>query len=202
MIVLGLTGGIGSGKSTVSGMLSERGAVVVDADAVARQVVEPGGPAYGAVVDRFGPAVVRPDRTLDRERLAELVFADPRAREDLNAIVHPAVRAVMAERVRDVSERARVVVLDIPLLVESRDSYPGLVGVVVVDCPVETAVRRLVEQRGMGEEAARARVSAQASRDQRLADADFVIDNSGSLEQLRAEVERCWGWIEGLLAPA
>ncbi|MDP8992625.1 MAG: dephospho-CoA kinase [Actinomycetota bacterium] len=198
MVVVGLTGGIGSGKSTVAAMLARRGAAVVDADVVAHEVVEPGGPAYGPVVDRFGPAVVRPDGSIDRERLAALVFADPGALSDLNAIVHPAVRAVMAERVEEMADQDRVVVLDIPLLVESRRSYPDLAGVVVVDCPVETAVWRLVEQRGMDEEAARVRLSAQASREERLAEADFVIDNAGPLDHLEAEVERCWAWIEGL----
>lgn len=189
---------MGSGKSTVSGMLSERGALVVDADVVARQVVEPGGPAYQPVVDRFGPEVLGPDGALDRQRLAEVVFADAGARADLNAIVHPAVRAVMAERVANADPHAGVVVLDIPLLVESGRSYPDLAGVVVVDCPVDVAVRRVVEQRGMSEDDVRARTSAQASREERLAQADFVIDNSGSLDHLAAEVQRCWAWIEGL----
>ena len=198
MVVVGLTGGIGAGKSTASGMLSERGALVVDADVVARQVVEPGGPAYQPVVDRFGTEVLGRDGALDRQRLADVVFADPGARADLNAIVHPAVRAVMAERVADADPGVEVVVLDIPLLVESRRSYPELAGVIVVDCPVDVAVRRVVAQRGMSEEAVRARISAQASRDQRLAGADYVIDNSGSLDHLAAEVERCWAWIQGL----
>ncbi len=197
-MVVGLTGGIGSGKSTVSAMLSERSALVVDADVVARQVVEPGGPAYQAVVDRFGPEVLGGDGALDRQRLADVVFADPGALSHLNAIVHPAVRAVMAELVAKAEPDAAVVVLDIPLLVESRRSYPDLAGVVVVDCPVDVAVRRVVAQRGMNEEAVRARISAQASREERLAQADFVIDNSGSLDHLAGEVERCWAWIEGL----
>ena len=198
MVVVGLTGGIGAGKSTASGMLSERGALVVDADVVPRQVMEPGGPAYQPVVDRFGTEVLGRDGALDRQRLADVVFADPGARADLNAIVHPAVRAVMAERVADADPGVEVVVLDIPLLVESRRSYPELAGVIVVDCPVDVAVRRVVAQRGMSEEAVRARISAQASRDQRLARADYVIDNSGSLDHLAAEVERCWAWIQGL----
>ena len=201
MIVVGLTGGMGSGKSTVSAMLGERGAFVVDADALAREVVEPGGPAYRPVVERFGPTVVRADGSLDRERLAEVVFGDQSALSDLNAIVHPAVRSVMEERVGEVAGDDSVVVLDIPLLVESRQSYPGLAGVVVVDCPVDVAVQRLVERRGMSEEAVRARISVQASREERLAEADFVIDNSGPLESLGTEVDRCWRWIEALAAP-
>ena len=198
MVVVGLTGGIGAGKSTASGMLSERGALVVDADVVARQVMEPGGPAYQPVVDRFGTEVLGRDGALDRQRLADVVFADPGARADLNAFVHPAVRAVMAERVAAAAPGVEVVVLATPLLVESRRSYPELAGVIVMDCPVDVAVRRVVAQRGMSEEAVRARISAQASRDQRLAGADYVIDNSGSLDHLAAEVERCWAWIQGL----
>ena len=200
MVVVGLTGGIGAGKSTVSAMLADRGAVVVDADVVAREVVVPGGPAYDAVVDRFGPGVVAADGTLDRAGLAQVVFADGAARADLEAIVHPAVKAAMDERVAAEAGSGHVVVLDIPLLVESRAERHGLAGVVVVDCPVETAVRRLVERRGLAEDDARARVAAQASRAERLARADFVIDNAGDLTHLAAEVERCWAWIEGLRA--
>ncbi len=199
MLVVGLTGGIGSGKSTVSAMLAGRGAVVVDADAISRQVVEPGAPAYRAVVERFGPDVVRADGTLHRGRLADIVFADDGARADLNAIVHPAVRASMAERVAAAAGApGRPVVLVIPLLVESDTDGLPLDGVVVVDCPVDVALDRLVRQRGMDEDDARARVAAQADREERLGRADFVIDNSGSRQQLHREVERCWRWIEGL----
>jgi dephospho-CoA kinase len=202
LVVVGLTGGLASGKSTVSRMLAERGALVIDADALARQVVEPGGPAYDPLVERFGSEVLHPDGTLDRGRLAQVVFADAEALAELNAIVHPAVRAVMTERVVQAADEAgdgtRVVVLDIPLLVESRASYDDLAGVVVVDCPVDVAVRRAMEQRGMSEEDVRARMAAQASREERLAEADFVIDNSASLDHLAAEVDRCWAWIGGL----
>ncbi len=192
---------MGSGKSTVAGMLAEHGAAVIDADAVAHEVMEPGGRAYEAVVSRFGPAVLDHDGRVDRPKLAELVFADTSALGDLNAIVHPAVREVMAERTRAQAEAStdQVVVLEIPLLVESGAARPGLAGVIVVDCPVEVAVRRVVERRGMDEESVRARIAAQATREQRLARADFVVDNSGSAERLAAEVDRCWRWIEGLL---
>ncbi|HEX2038334.1 MAG TPA: dephospho-CoA kinase [Acidimicrobiales bacterium] len=191
MVVIGLTGGIGSGKSTVAGLLAERGAVIVDADGIAREVVEPGGPAHDAVVARFG--------TTDRPTIASVVFADPQARADLNAIVHPAVGFEIARRLAEHADTDRVVVLDLPLLVETggRDRYP-VAGVVVVDAPVEVAVARLVEQRGMDEADARARVAAQATRGERLAAADFVIDNSGSLAGLREEVERCWSWMRSL----
>ncbi len=198
MVLVGLTGGIGSGKSTVAAMLRQRGAVVVDADAVAHQVMEPGAAAYQAVVDRFGPDVVGPDGAIDRPRLAAVVFNDPDALADLNAIVHPAVREVMAERAQAEAGTDHVVVLEIPLLVESGTSRPGMAGVMVVDCPLDVAVQRLMEQRGMDEEAVRARMAAQATREERLAAADLVIDNSGTPEQLATEVDRAWRWIESL----
>ena len=198
MLVVGLTGGIGSGKSTVSALLAERGAVVLDADVFARQVVEPGAPAHAAVVERFGPGVLLADGRIDRPALAEVVFADPQARAELNAIIHPAVRDAMGRRLAEEAGSGddRIVVLDIPLLVESgRD---GMAGVIVVDCPEDVAVRRLVERRGMAEEDARRRVEAQADRPTRLARANLVIDNSGSMEHLEAEVKRAWARITEL----
>ena len=198
MLVVGLTGGIGSGKSTVADLLIQRGAVLIDADRIAREVVEPGGRAYEGVVDRFGPGVVQADGTIDRPALAAIVFHDEQARRDLNALTHPAVGAVMAERMAAEAATDHVVILDIPLLAEGgRDRY-GLAGVLVVDTPVETAVARLVEQRQMDEADARARIAAQATREERRAIADVVIDNSGSLEDLKAEVDRAWAWIETL----
>src|SRR5205085_855298 len=149
--------GIGSGKSTVSAMLARRGAVILDADVIAREVVEPGGPAYAGVVERFGSAIVAADGTIDRPALAAIVFNDDDARRDLNRLTHPAVGKVMAERLAEQAASGNVVVLDIPLLAEGgRDRY-GLSGVIVVDAPVDLAVRRLVEQRGMSEADARAR---------------------------------------------
>lgn len=199
-MVLGLTGGIGSGKSTVARLLAERGAVIVDADAVARAVVAPGGGAHQAVVERFGPAVVGGDGGLDRQALAALVFGDDQARAELNGIVHPAVRTVMLERVAaaGAADPGAVVVLDVPLLAEvGRDRYP-LAGVLVVDVPVDVALARLVADRGFTEADARARVAAQATREQRRAIADVVLDNSGDLDHLRAEVDRAWEWIQQL----
>lgn len=201
MVVIGLTGGIGSGKSTVARLLAERGAVVVDADLLAREVVAPGGPAHDAVVQQFGAGVVTADGAIDRTALAALVFGDEEARIALNRIVHPAVGEEVLARVAatGAADPDAIVVLDVPLLAEvGRDRYP-VAGVIVVDAPVETAVARLVAGRGFSEEDARARVAAQASRDERRAIADLVLDNSGDLEHLRAEVDRAWRWIGGLV---
>ena len=202
--MVGLTGGIGSGKSTVSGLLEERGAVIVDADRIAREVVAPGGPAYQPVVDRFGPGVVGADGAIDRPALAKVVFADPAARADLEAITHPVVGAAMAERLTAEAGTDNVVVLDVPLLVEGgrgRAGLPhGVAAVVVVDAPPEVAVGRLVRDRGMKAADVEARMAAQATREERLALADVVIDNSRSPDELRGEVERAWAWIEELRA--
>jgi dephospho-CoA kinase len=211
MLVVGLTGGIGSGKSTVSSLLEERGAVVVDADRIAREVVAPGGPAHQPVVERFGPGVVTADGTIDRPALAAVVFADPSARADLEAITHPVVGATMAERLTAQAGTDRVVVLDVPLLVESgrrgsggatsgaRENLPhGVAAVLVVDTPPEIAVSRLVRDRGMKPAEVEARMAAQATREDRLALADVVIDNSGSTTDLVHEVDRAWAWIEDL----
>ena len=196
MLVVGLTGGIGSGKSTVSRLLSERGAVIVDADVAARKVVEPGGPAYQAVVDRFGPGILAPGGAIDRPALAAIVFTDPGARADLEAITHPAVGVLINEQLAAEAQTDHVVVLDVPLLVES--GRTDMAGIIVVDCPPEIAIRRLVEHRGMDEADARRRVAAQVSRDERLAHADLVIDNGGSLEALERQVDAAWAWIQGL----
>ncbi len=198
MLLLGLTGGIGSGKSTVSAMLAEREAVIVDADAIVRQIQRPGGPAFSPMVERFGPGIVAEDGTIDRPAVAALVFGDPSALRDLNAITHPLVGAEMAARMATEATTDHVVVLDIPLLAEGSGRRPGMAGVLVVDTPVEVAVHRLVSQRGLDEADARARVAAQASRQERRALADFVICNGGTLAQLAVEVDRAWAWIEGL----
>jgi dephospho-CoA kinase len=190
VLKVGLTGGIGSGKSEVSRRLVSLGAVLVDADAVAREVVEPGTPGLAAVVEEFGEDILRPDGTLDRDRLGAIVFADDARREALNAIVHPLVGRRMQELVEDAPDDA-VVVYDVPLLTEN--DLAGLYDlVVVVDTPVEEQVRRLTELRGMTEEAARARIAAQATRERRRAVADRVIDNSGTLEALTAQVDKLW----------
>jgi dephospho-CoA kinase len=196
VLLIGLTGGIGSGKSTVSAALVARGARLIDADAVVRELQEPGTPVFEAMVERFGPSIVAPDGTLDRAAVAALVFNDEGARRDLNAIVHPAVGAEILARVAAAAETDDVVVLDVPLLVEG--GRYQVAGVLVVDCPVEEAVRRLVELRGMSEADARARIAVQATREERLAKADFVVDNSGPPEALAREIDRAWAWIESL----
>jgi dephospho-CoA kinase len=193
VIAVGLTGGIGSGKSEVSRRLAARGAVVVDADLIAREVVEPGTPGLAALVAEFGPGVLRPDGALDRERLAPLVFADERVLKRLNAIVHPLVRERSAQIVAGLPADA-VVVHDIPLLVEN-GLAAGFDLVVVVDAPADAQVDRLRRRRGMSEADARARIAAQATREQRRAVADVVIDNAGDLEELDRRVAALWDRI-------
>lgn len=200
MFVVGLTGGIGSGKSTVARMLAERGAVIIDADALAREVVEPGTDGFAQVVDRFGDEVVAADGSLDREALASIVFDDEHARADLNAIVHPAVGERMAARMAAAEEHDPdgVVVLDIPLLAETGRT-DGYAAVVVVVAPEDVRVERLHRDRGMDPSDARARIAAQASDDERRAIATHVIDNGGDLDDLERQVDEIW---QGPLAEA
>jgi dephospho-CoA kinase len=189
---VGLTGGIGSGKSTVADLLVQRGAVLIDADRIAREVVLPDGPAFGPLVERFGPGILTPEGTVDRAALAAIVFPDPEALAALNAITHPAIGAVMAERRAREKDTDRVVVLDIPLLVPAHRDLLALDAVVVVDCPVDVALDRLVEQRGFTRADAEARIAAQLDREERRSGADFVIDNGSDLPHLEAEVDRVW----------
>ena len=183
---VGLTGGVASGKSTVAALLRELGAVVVDSDVLAREVVEPGTPGLAAVVEAFGPAVLTADGTLDRPALGAVVFGDDAARRRLEAILHPLIRARAAE-LEAAAPKGTVVVHDIPLLVETgqADRFDA---VLVVDVPVETQVERMVRDRGMSGEDALARVAAQADREQRLAAATHVVDNTGTREDLRDRV--------------
>jgi len=203
MIVIGLTGGIGSGKSAVSSLLADHGAVVIDADAITRSLQEPGGPVLDAMVDRFGAGILRADGSLDRQAVADQVFTDGAALADLNAIVHPAVGAEIARLLEAETETDHIVVLDVPLLVES--GRGGMARLVVVDVDPEVALRRLVEQRGMREDDARARMARQVPRADRLAKADVVLDNSGTPEDLRRQVEELWARLQpdiGALDPA
>jgi dephospho-CoA kinase len=186
---IGLTGGIGSGKSTVSRLLAERGAVIVDADAIAREVVEPGTPGLAAVVEAFGAGVLAADGSLNRPGLAAVVFADPEARRTLDAIVHPLVRARAIE-IAAAAPPDAVVVNDVPLLAETGQASSYDV-VLVVETDPGTRIARLV-QRGLTAEDARARIAVQATDEQRRAIADVVLDNSGTPEQLAAQVDRFW----------
>lgn len=196
MKLVGLTGGIGAGKSSVSARLAAKGAVIVDADAIVREVQAAGSPVFDAIVERFGAGVVGPDGELDRPALAAVVFDDPAALKDLNALVHPAVGVEVLRRVDEQRGTDGVVVLDVPLLVESGRYQAS--GVIVVDLHPDLAVERLVTDRGMTEEEARARMANQVSRDERLARADFVIDNSGPPDALDEAVDRAWAWIATL----
>lgn len=190
MLRVGLTGGIASGKTAVSDALRTRGAVVIDADVLAREVVEPGTPGLSAVVDRFGPDVLTDDGRLDREALGRLVFADPAARRDLEAIIHPAVRARAAE-LEAATAPGSVVVHVIPLLVETgqQDDYDLLV---VVDVAADRQRERLRRRSGLDAEAAEARIMAQATRAARLEVADVVLDNNGTSDDLSEQVDRLW----------
>jgi dephospho-CoA kinase len=196
VILVGLTGGIGSGKSTVSARLAELGARVVDADAIVHEVQSPGTEVFDAIVERFGPQVVAEDGSLLRQAIADVVFNDPDELKALNEIVHPAVGAEIARRLQEAAETDDVVVLDVPLLVESgRDD---LAAMVVVDVDPEVAIQRLVAHRGFKEEDARARIARQVSREERLAKATKVLDNSGTVDELLSQVDALWPWMQGL----
>jgi dephospho-CoA kinase len=191
VLLVGLTGGIGSGKSTVARLLEKRGAVVFDADLLARDAVEPGTPGHAAVIERFGADVLAPGGELDREALASIVFADPSARRDLEEIVHPEVRRLFAEGSEAYRDTDRVVVFSAPLLVET-GMHTAFEILVVVSATVATQIERLMRQRGMSEASIRARIEAQAPLEDKAAVADFLVDNEGTLEDLERQVERLW----------
>lgn len=196
MLLVALTGGIGSGKSTVSALLARRGAVIVDADAVTRLVQEPGSPVLDKLAARFGAGVITDAGMLDRAALAAIAFNDADALKDLNAIVHPAVRDEMNQQVLAERDTDHVVVMDIPLLTENpRD---GLQARIVVDVPVELQVERLLTFRGFGEDDARARIARQSSREDRLKLATHVIDNAGTVEDLEPQVDALWAQVQAL----
>ena len=195
MLAVGLTGGIGSGKSAVADRLVARGAILIDADQVARDVVTPEGPAYQPLVDRFGPGIVASDGTIDRPALAAVAFADDAARADLNGITHPVIGRVMADALTAQAGTDHIVIMAIPLLTAAHRETAHLDKVVVVDCPIDIALDRLVVQRGMERADAEARIRAQISREERAKDADYVLDNSGDRSALDAQVTRLWDWL-------
>ena len=196
MILIGLTGGIGSGKSEVARLLADRGAEIIDADVIVRELQQPGAEVYEKMIELFGDEVVAADKSLDRTAIAKNVFTDESLLKTLNQLVHPIVKRVMNERVEAFRDTKKVVILDIPLLVEN--PREGLDGVLVVDLDAEIAVKRLVEQRNMSADDARARIAKQATREQRLAIADHVIDNSGDRNALSQKIEIAWSWIKSL----
>lgn len=198
MILVALTGGIGSGKSSVAKRLVDRGAVLIDADATVRELQQPGEPVFAWMVERWGDPIVDRDGTLNRQAVADIVFNDTDELKALEAVIHPEVRNRMAERITALASTDSVVVQDLPLMVEWGGGRRGTSGVIVVDTPVELAIARLVEHRGFTRADAEARMKNQATREQRLKLADFVVDNSGSLGDLDDQVDRCWQWIVGL----
>lgn len=193
MQLIGLTGGIASGKSTIASRLAEHGAVVVDADRIAREVVEPGTPALAQIAERFGPGVIAPDGSLDRPALGAIVFGDPEALQALNGITHPAVLAASTARFQAAADAdpEAIVVYDVPLLVESANEYP-FDRVVVAHADEATRTRRLVDLRGMDVAEAERRIRSQASDEERLAVADVVIDTGGTLQHTREQVDALW----------
>lgn len=191
VMLIGLTGGIGAGKSTVAQLFEERGVPIVDADAIARDVVKPGEPALAELVEHFGDSILGADGELNRGKLAEVAFADAESHEALNAIMHPAISAETAKRIDALHGDHSVIVHDVPLLVEA-----GLAGnydlTVLVDTPAQIRLQRLTELRGMDPEDAKKRIAAQATDEQRRAACDVALDNSGDIEHLRAQFEEMW----------
>lgn len=194
MLLLGLTGGIGSGKSTVSAEFARRGAIVIDADLVVRELQSPGGAVLAAMVEHFGDTILAADGTLNRQAVADIVFNDPEQLKALNAIVHPKVGEEIDGRIEAQRESDNVVILDVPLLVESK-AYETE-GIIVVDTDPEIAVQRLVEFRGFNADDARARMKLQATREERRAVAAFIVPNDGTQEELLTHIEECWIWIQ------
>jgi dephospho-CoA kinase len=190
VFVVGLTGGIGSGKTTVASMLAARGAEVIDCDALGRLVAEPGGRAYRSIIDRFGPGVVAPDGHIDRPALAAIVFSDPDALAALNAITHPAIDQEILERIRALPDES-IVVLDMAVLTESRLGAGIYEFVVVVEADPAGRVERLI-RRGLTEADARARMASQATDEQRRAIADALVPNTGALDELERAVDALW----------
>lgn len=202
MIAVGLTGGIGSGKSTVASAFVARGAALIDADAIVKEQQAPSSPVFTEMVERFGDRILAADGALDRSAVASIVFADPDALADLNAITHPPVGREIRIRLSELEGTDHLVVLDIPLLGEglAKGQQPRYrtSGILVVDTPTDVAVERLVTSRGFSADDARARISAQLAPQERRAIADWVIDNSGSLDELKTAIDAAFGWASAL----
>jgi len=199
MITIAVTGGLGSGKTTVVRLLAERGAETIVADELARRALDRGTRGFDAVVARFGDEILDPDGAIDRAALGRIVFADPGALRELEAIVHPTVQAAMAERMREL-ETSDVVVLELPLFIESGGRERNQVdGVLVVDTPVDLAVERVMRDRGILEADARTRIAAQVDPGARLREADFIIMNHGTRDELEQMVDGAWEWIGRLV---
>lgn len=196
-----LTGGIGSGKSTVADGLVARGVALIDADRIVRELQAPGGSVLAAMVEHFGDGILAESGELDRQAVADIVFNDEDQLKKLGELVHPAVAKELVRRREELAETDAIVLLDIPLLVNiegefGRKEYEDFLGVLVVDVDPELAVERLVEHRGFSADDARARMANQATREQRLAKADHVIDNSGSLSDLESKLDAAWAWMQ------
>jgi dephospho-CoA kinase len=199
MLMVGLTGGIGAGKSTVAALLAQRGAIVVDADAIAREVVEPGMPALGKLVERFGPEILQPDGSLDRPKLGAIAFVDAETQKDLEAITHPAIGELFLQRVAE-APPGSIVVHDVPLLVESKRGFQ-YAAVIVVEAPLEVRLDRL-EARGVPRDDARRRIELQASDEDRRKVATWVVDNAGDLDALERQIASIWTELEQRAAEA
>ncbi len=203
MTEFAITGGIGSGKSTVSAALETRGAKLVDADEVVRELQRPNGEIFTNLVQEFGEMIISEDGQLNRQKLADIAFSNPADLEKLNKIVHPAVGKEMAKRRNAFIRQGYIVLVDIPLLVTpegtlARKEYQDFTGKIVIDCDEKIAVARLVKFRGFREDDAWARIDKQASRKQRLEFADFVIDNNGDNDSLELQIDSCWSWMASL----
>ena len=203
MAEFAITGGIGSGKTTVAKLLVDKGATLVDADQIVHGLQQSGGKVFNSIVERFGSEIVKDDGELDRQKIANIVFNDPKELEELNKIVHPAVGEEMAALRKKYDSKNLIVLIDIPLLVTpegnlAREEYKSFRGKIVVDCKIETAVSRLVRHRGFNEDDAWARIEKQSTREQRLHHADYVIDNNGPEENLNEQAESCWAWMQSL----
>lgn len=196
MRLVALTGGIGSGKSSVSERLVARGARLIDADVIVAELQRPDQPVFVAMVERWGNKIVNAEGELDRPEVAKIVFADSDELKALNKIVHPEVGIEMQRRIDAAADTTDVVILDIPLL--TKDNLRGASATIVVDCPADIAIDRLVAHRNFEVDDAKARIAAQAKRHVRLTMADWIVDNSGSIAALDEQVEQCWQWLESL----